>query len=185
MQATDLIFPRIGLADSAVTLVFALLGIGFIPALIFAWAFELTPDGIKKEKDVDRSQSVTHNTGRKMDFVIIGVMAVALGYFVLDKFVFQPDSGESATLDVAQDESGSTEEVIQANDKSIAVLPFVNMSSDIEQEYFSDGISEELLNLLAKVPKLRVISRSSSFTFKDKDIDIPTIAKQLNVAHIL
>ena len=82
MQVADLVFPRIGLEDSAVTLVIALLGLGFIPALIFAWAFELTPEGIRKEKDVDRSQSITHVTGRKLDFTIIGILVIALGYFI-------------------------------------------------------------------------------------------------------
>ena len=86
IQVTDTVFPRIGLPDSAVTLVIALLVIGFIPALILAWAFEMTPEGIKREKDIDREKSITPTTGRKLDRAIIGILTIALAYFVFDKF---------------------------------------------------------------------------------------------------
>ena len=147
--------------------------VGFPLALIFAWAFEITPEGIKREKDVDRSQSITHITGRKFDYVIIAALVVALGYFAFDKFVLGPSQQVT--------ESGKSEAV----DKSIAVLPFVNMSDDPANEYFSDGIAEELLNVLIKVEGLRVVSRTSSFAFKGKDISIPEIARKLNVDHVL
>ncbi len=163
MQAADLVFPRIGLSDSMVTLVIALLAIGFFPALIFAWAFELTPEGIKKEKDVDRTQSITHVTGRKLDYTIIGILVVALGYFAYDKFVL----------------TGSPKA------KSIAVLPFVNMSEDANNEYFSDGISEEILNALAKVKELKVAGRTSSFAFKGHNEDLRKIGETLGVENIL
>ena len=178
MQATDLVFPRIGLSESAITLVFALLGIGFIPALIFAWAFELTPDGIKKEKDVDRSQSITHTTGRKLDFAIIAILVIALGYFAYDKFVLTPAAHAPAVevVEVAE---------LQELEKSIAVLPFVNMSDDAGNEYFSDGISEEILNSLAKVKKLKVAGRTSSFSFKGQNQDLRQIGETLGVENIL
>jgi len=143
------VFPRIGLPDSAVTLVIALLGIGFIPALIFAWAFEMTPDGIKREKDVDRSQSITPNTGRKLDRMIIVILALVVGWFLLDEYYLEPQQAEeSVSIPVS-----SPAEPAQATDttESIAVLPFINMSADADNEYFSDGISEELLNVLVKV----------------------------------
>ncbi len=89
IQVTDTVFPRIGLPDSAVTLVIALLAIGFIPALIFAWAFEMTPEGIKREKDVDRTQSITPTTGRKLDRMIIGILTVTVAYLLIDKLVLQ------------------------------------------------------------------------------------------------
>jgi len=172
------VFPRIGLEDSAVTLVFALLGIGFIPALIFAWAFEMTPEGIKKEKDVDRSQSIAQVTGRKLDYSIIAVLIIALGYFAYDKFVLTPaeHAKELATAQAAAPEDKA---------KSIAVLPFVNMSEDVSNEYFSDGISEEILNSLAKVRELRVAGRTSSFAFKGQNQDLRQIGETLGVEHIL
>ena len=95
IQVTDTVFPRIGLPDSAVTLVIALLAIGFIPALIFAWAFEMTPEGIKREKNIDRSKSITPQTGRKLDRMIIGIMTVVIAYFILDRFVLQEYSQQA------------------------------------------------------------------------------------------
>ena len=169
-----------------------LLIIGFPIALIFAWAFEMTPEGIKKEKDVDRSKSITKVTSQKLNNAIIGMLVLALGYFAIDKFVFkgsEPFSqqaseqnaiiGEKRALTPFEQETGS------GGAKSIAVLPFINMSDDAGNEFFSDGITEELLNLLAKIPELRVTSRSSAFSFKGQNLDIPTVAKKLNVDHIL
>jgi len=135
-------------------------------ALFFAWAFELTPDGLKKEKDIERDQSITPVTGRKLDFLIIGLLTVALGYFAYDKFVASPPAPQDSI-------------------NSIAVMPFVNMSSDPEQEFLSVGLSEELLNLLAKIPELRVAARTSSFSFKGQNLEIPEIAERLNVVYVL
>ena len=161
------------------------LAIGFFPALILAWAFELTPEGIKRESEVDRSQSITRFTGKKIDRIIIVLLAVALGYFAFDKFVLSSrweaslEAQKAAEVAEAR-QAGRTEALVESyGDKSIAVLPFVNMSSDVEQEYFSDGISEELLNLLAKIPELRVTSRSSAFAFKGEKIDVPVVAEKL------
>jgi TolB-like protein/lipoprotein NlpI len=191
IQVVETIFPAFGFGDVAVrntTIVFA---IGFIPALIFAWAFELTPEGLKKESEVDRSQSVTPHTGKKLDRMIMVVLALGLALFAFDKFVLDPQREAAKDEQVADKveqakQQGRTEALVESyGDKSIAVLPFVNMSSDEEQEYFSDGISEELLNLLAKIPDLRVISRSSAFSFKGQNLEIPEIAQRLNVAHIL
>jgi TolB-like protein/Flp pilus assembly protein TadD len=164
-----------------------LLVLGFPLALIFAWAFELTPDGLKLEKEVVREESITHATGRKLDFVIIAMLVVALGFFTYDKFVLDPDRDAveiEAAVQVARQEVASAVEP-KDSAKTIAVLPFVNMSDDSGNEYFSDGISEEILNLLAKVPDLRVTSRSSAFSFKGQNVDVPTMAARLNVAHVL
>jgi len=186
IQVTDTVFPRIGLPDSAVTLVIALLAIGFIPALIFAWAFEMTPDGLKREKDVDRDQSITPQTGRKLDRMIIGIMAVVIVYLVLDRFVLQerPDQA-SPTVEQQADATESDAAPAQQEGPSLAVLPFVNMSGDPDNEYFSDGLTETLLHMLAQLPDLRVAARTSSFAFKGKDAGIPEIARALNVAHVL
>jgi TolB-like protein len=147
-------------------------------------AHEITPEGLKREVDVVREQSITRFTGKKLDRVIMMLLALALCYFAFDKFILDPVEDAELVEETAQQVCSDllTESY---GDRSIAVLPFVNMSSDPEQEYFSDGISGELLNLLSRIPKLRVIPRSSAFSFKGKDIDFPTIAEQLNVAYVL
>lgn len=184
IQVVETIFPVYGLSDAAIRLVIMLLAIGFIPVVVFAWAFELTPEGFKKEKDIDRSQPTTARTAKTLDRVIMVVLALALAYFAFDKFVLS-ESREVSIAKTARQE-GRTEALVESyGDQSIAVLPFVNMSSDPEQAYFADGISEELLNLLAKIPQLRVTSRSSAFAFRGDDINIPEVAEKLNVAHIL
>jgi len=184
IEVTETLFPIYGFSDAAIRLVVTLLAIGFPILLIFSWVFELTPEGLKLEKDIDRSASVTHHTSKKLDRAIIILLALALGYFSFDKFVLEPARVAELVEETTQ-QTRSDVLLESYGDKSIAVLPFVNMSPDPDQEYFSDGISEELLNLLSKISDLRVISRSSAFSFKGKDINIPTIAAQLNVAYIL
>jgi TolB-like protein/Tfp pilus assembly protein PilF len=184
VQVVETVFPVYGLSQNAIRYVITALVIGLVPALIFAWVFELTPEGLMRDKDVDRSRSVSLQTGKTLDRTIMIVLALAVGYFAFDKFVLS-ESREVAIAESARQE-GRTEALVGSyGDHSIAVLPFVDMSPGNDQEYMSDGIAEELLNLLAKIPELRVISRSSAFAFKGKDIDIPTVAEQLNVAHIL
>jgi TolB-like protein/tetratricopeptide (TPR) repeat protein len=147
----------------------ALLLLGFPFALVFAWAFEMTPEGVKRTAEVDSSESITHSTGKKLNLVIIGALVVALGYFIWERQgLVEPGAEADAVVD-----------------KSIAVLPFVNMSSDQEQEWFADGLTEEILNALARTPDLMVASRTSSFQFKGQNTDISAIAKALGVAHIL
>jgi len=180
-------FPMLRLPDWTATFVMVLLMIGFPMALILAWAFEITPEGIKLEKHVVRDDSITHVTGRKLDFVIIAMLVVALGYFGYDKFVLDPsrDAVEIEAAVQSTREQVASEVEQQKSAKTIAVLPFVNMSDDASNEYFSDGVSEEILNLLAQVRELRVTSRSSAFSFKGQNLDVPTMAARLNVAHIL
>ena len=176
LQISDVLFPALALPEWGIRLVAALLILGFPLAIFFAWAFELTPEGLKREHEVVRDQSITHETGRKLDFIVIGVLVIALALFVVDKFVWQPkNDADTAAVGV----------IAESEKKSIAVLPFANMSDDPANEYFSDGISEELLNLLAKVPELRVIGRTSSFQFKNKNEDLRVIGEKLGVAHIL
>jgi TolB-like protein/Tfp pilus assembly protein PilF len=152
--------------------------LGFPLAVFFAWAFELTPDGLKRERDVDRSQSITQATGRKLDFLIIAVLVGVVAYFAFGKFVFESETRPESVESAAEPANAEA-------DKSIAVLPFVNMSDDAANEYFSDGISEEILNALAKVQDLKVSGRTSSFSFKDRDDDLQTIGKALGVSYIL
>jgi TolB-like protein len=156
--------------------------------VFFSWAYEVTPEGIKRESEIDRTQSIRHHTGRKLDRAIVAVLVLALGYFAYDKFVLAPQRASELIEGLKQ---AATEQAVVATDvptepdNSIAVLPFVNMSSDEEQEYFSDGLSEELLNLLAKIPELHVAARTSSFSFKGKDLEVTEIASRLKVAHVL
>ncbi len=187
LQVADVILNNITAPGWVFHVLLLFLAIGFPFAIFFAWAFELTPEGLKKEKDVGRTQSITRVTGRKLDYVIIAVLVLALGYFTFDKFVLDPSRDaelvQAATEAVAEQatEFGKADTA----DKSIAVLPFVNMSNDPEQEYFSDGISEELLNVLAQFPGLQVAARTSAFQFKGQNRDIAGIAKQLRVNHVL
>ena len=184
IQIVETLFPIFGQSDALIRLVVILLAIGFPLALIFSWLYELTPDGLKLERDVDRSRSVVQHTGKRLDRAIIFVLTLALGYFAFDKFVLEPDRAAEREETVAK--QARSEALVESyGESSIAVMPFVNMSDDANNEYFSDGISEELLSLLAQIPQLRVISRSSAFAFKGKDVSIPAVAEQLNVAHVL
>ena len=184
IQVAETIFPLFGYGDTPARLVVIGLAIAFIPSLIFAWVFEITPEGLKRDADVVREHSISQTTSKKLDRIILVVLALALGYFAFDKFVLDP--ARDAELVEETTQKVRTDLLVESyGDKSIAVLPFVNMSDNQGNEYFSDGISEELLNLLSRIPEIRVISRSSAFSFKGKEVDIPTIATQLNVAYIL
>ena len=160
LQIVDVVSPILELPDWAPKLIFLILAIGLVPALIFSWAFEMTPEGLKKESEVDRSRSISGQTGKKLDYAIIGTLAIAVLLLLVDRQygVTTDDAPVTAMAD--------TDAVIDDEEKSIAVLPFVNMSSDEEQEYFSDGITEEILNSLAGVKELKVAGRTSSFAFK-------------------
>ena len=166
LQVSDTLVPALHLPAWFQSGVALLLILGFPLALFFAWAFELTPEGLKREKNVDHSESIAHATGRKLDFVIIALLVVALGYFGYDKFVPSPDKSQDSI-------------------NSIAVLPFVNMSGNPDNEYFSDGLTETLLHALAQLPDLKVSARTSSFFFKGQNVDVRDIADQLGVRNVL
>ena len=174
MQVVDVMFPALQLPEWLTSAVAAFVIIGFPFALIFAWAFEMTPDGIKREQDVDRSESVTPATGQKLNRTALIILGIAVAFLLVDKFMLQPGAD-------SVDEVVATAEV----KPSIAVLPFVNMSDDPGNEYFSDGLSEELLNVLARIPQLHVAGRTSSFKFKGTNEDLRIIGEALNVEHVL
>ena len=172
IQIVATVEAPLSLPDWVDTLVIVMLAAGFPLALIFTWAFQLTPDGIKRDKDVERSASDDNAADRRLGLAIIVLLVVALSYFAFDKF------------------AADTPQLIDApavvnTRPSIAVLPFVNMSSDPEQEYFSDGLSEEILNLLVQVPELKVIGRTSSFAFKGKNEDLRVIGEKLGANTVL
>ncbi|MDH5310910.1 MAG: hypothetical protein OEY08_13200 [Gammaproteobacteria bacterium] len=188
IQIAELLFEAFGTPDWVIKTLIVLVAIGFPFALLFAWAFELTPDGIRKTRDVDVTVSVTASTGRKLDFVIIGALAIALGYFIWERQAYErPATVEPETA--AETSERPTEAagvgIVAESPKSIAVLPFVNMSSDQEQEWFADGLTEEILNALARTPDLLVSARTSSFAFKGSSEPIAAIASVLGVEHIL
>lgn len=173
-QVAEFAFANFGAPPWVLKSVVVVLLLGLPVVLFFAWAFEITPDGVKREREVDRTVSIAHSTGRKLDFLIIGTLAIALAYFVWER--------QAGTDNTAPEMQTS---VASSTDRSIAVLPFVNMSSNPENEYFADGLSEELLNQLAQIPNLQVAGRTSSFSFKGKNEDLRVIGTTLNVANIL
>jgi len=184
-QVAELLLETFGAPDWVLKSMLALFLVGFPFALFFAWAFELTPDGLKKEKDVDRSQSITTQTGHNLDRSIIAVLVVALAYFAWDRFANAPDteSGQAQSIAITDDESAGDSRL--PTDKSIAVLPFANRSSRKEDEFFTTGIHDDLLTQLAQISSLRVISRTSVAQFKDTNKSIREIAELLGVATIL
>jgi TolB-like protein/Tfp pilus assembly protein PilF len=168
IQAASIILPTFEAPAWILKVIIFGLIIGFPVALVFAWAFELTPEGLKRTEDVDLTESMTHRTGRKLDFLIIGVLLVVVGFLIFQRL---HPSAPSAT-------SNSPE-------KSIAVLPFENRSEDKANAYFADGIQDEILTRLAKISDLKVISRTSTQHYQSTPENLPEIARQLGVAHIL
>jgi TolB-like protein len=210
LQVADVLFDALELPSTWVRLVLAILILGFPLALIFSWVYEMTPEGLKREKNLDRSQSTTPETGRKVNVLIVFLLALAIGSVVMDQLTGRVSTlvliaaivlivvaavvlarvVSTATPAVSPVESSVESDVSRAEPagdtpNTIAVLPFVNMSSDTEQEFFSDGLSEELLNLLSRISALRVAARTSSFSYKDKDVKVSQIGDELNVAHVL
>ena len=186
LQLTDVLSSLLSVPESAGSIVVLLLILGFFPVVIFAWVYEMTPDGLKREVDIDRSQSVTPETGKKINTVIVVLLVLAIGGMIADRLVPET-SVDSETVDAAVVEAPEVSPPADAlpADRSIAVLPFADLSQDQDQQYFTDGLSEELLNLLVRVDDLRVASRTSSFSYRDSTLDIPEISKALNVGHIL
>jgi TolB-like protein/Tfp pilus assembly protein PilF len=190
-QVTGTVAPALRLPEWTLPMVVWIGVIGFPFVLVFAWVYELTPDGLKRERDVDRSASITHLTARRLDVMIIGLLVLALILFAVDRFGPErrpaarsvPMAAPGAVAGTAGKPATATSPAVP--DKSIAVLPFVNMSGDADNEYFSDGISEEILNVLARTPELQVAARTSSFAFKGRSQDIPQIARDLQVRMVL
>ena len=168
LSIADIGFGILGAPEGSLRVVFIALIIGFPVALFLSWFYEITPEGLKREVEIQPGESVTAATGRRMNFMIASGALLIVAGMAVQYFIFS-DSGGLNAVDA----------------KSIAVLPFVDMSPDGDQEYFGDGISEELLNLLAKIPDLKVAARTSAFSFKGKDVDIASIAEQLHVANVL
>ena len=173
LQIADLVLENIGAPDWAMQTLMLVLALGFPLVLLFSWAFELTPEGLKLEKDVPRGESITGQTSHKLDKVTVGLLVFVVVLVVVERLVPQDDTAEPEPTTVA------------AAERSIAVLAFQDLSPEGDQEYFAEGISEELLNVLAQIPDLKVAGRTSSFAFKDQKRDLREIGEILEVAHIL
>jgi len=175
IQAASILFPTFDAPPWVMKVFVAVLVLGFPIALVFSWAFEITPEGIKREEDVPPNESITHHTGRKIVGITIVVAVIAAGLFVYQlvrsKNTGTPRQSEATTASISQ--------------KSVAVLAFANLSDDKGSEYFSDGISEELLTVLQKIPGLHVAARTSAFSFKGKNATAQEIGQKLGVAHLV
>ncbi len=191
IQVAETLFPLFEFGTTPVRIIVIVLAIGFIPAMILSWVFRLTPGGLMKEADVDPTLPEIPETHKSMDRIIILALVLALAYFAIDKFIIYPQKAAALQQQAALQlenarKAGRSEALVESyGNLSIAVLAFEDMSQTGDQEYLSDGIAEELLNLLARIPQLRVISRTSAFSYKHKDVQLAQIARELNVAHIL
>ena len=173
LQFGDVVAPLLGLPEVFQKGVLLLLVLGLPIALILSWAYELTADGVKKTEEVDRSESLTHSTGQKLNKLVIIGLVLAVGFLLLDKFFLTSEPAVEVIPEAP---------AVQA---SIAVLPFADLSSQGDQAYFADGLSEEILNVLVSVEDLTVASRTSSFQFKNGDLGLPAIAAKLGVTYVL
>lgn len=186
-QVLQLVFESFGTPDWVMKTVLVLMVAGLLFAIFFSWTFEMTSEGLRRETSDPASQYRAGSTSR-LDRTIIIALVAAVAYFAFDKFVLDAKRDaailESVSVQAPEPDAAPSEPA-QASIQSIAVLPFVNMSDDPGNEYFADGLAEELLNILVKIPELRVAARTSSFSFKDKDLTIAEIAARLNVSHVL
>jgi TolB-like protein/Tfp pilus assembly protein PilF len=186
LQVGDLLFGALGVPAWGIRLLLGLLLLGFPLALIFAWVYELTPEGLKREHDVPPDASITAHTARKLDLTVIVLLIAAVVLVAADRFLNHRANAPAATVTAPPANTPSAGVASPAASAvSIAVLPFVNMSDDKANEYFSDGLTEELLNVLANVPGMRVIARTSSFSYKGKEVKISDVARDLNVDNVL
>jgi TolB-like protein len=181
LQLADVLSSLLNVPEFVGSIVVMLLMLGFFPALIFAWVYEMTPEGLKREVDVDRSQSQTPATGKKINTVIIVLLVIAIGGLIADRLIPETSVAEDPVLA----ESPEAPEA-SVDDLSIAVLPFADLSPAGDQEYFSDGIAEEILNVLVRIEDLKVASRTTSWGFKGQEaLGIPFMAEKMNVRHVL
>lgn len=188
IQVAETIFPLFGFGDAPARIVVIVLAIGFVPAVIISWAFEITPEGLKRDADVDHEHAATSHAGKKLDRIIFAVLAVAVAYFAFDKFVLDPQRDIDLTESAARAGAEQAREEARLglfSDKSIAVLPFANRSAQKDDEYFTDGMHDELLTRLSRISALKVISRTSVMKYRGSGKSIPEIAKELAVATVL
>ncbi len=187
LQLTDVLSSLLTVPNWTGSLVVLLLVLGFVPVLIFVWVYELTPDGLKREKDVDRTQSITAMTGKRVNALIIVLLVLAIASVVADRLVPEsaPDTETQTQVAQSADNEIVTGDATTIGEASIAVLPFTDLSPEQDQRYFTDGISEELLNVLAHVEGLRVASRITSFAYRNTNLTGLQLGQELKVRYVL
>jgi TolB-like protein len=201
LQLTDVLSELLDLPDVVGRVIVLLIIIGLPVALFFAWAFEMTPEGVKREKDVDRTESITPKTGKKLNNTILLMMALVIAYLLFDKISGSQDTGaepfaqQSSVQTIAAeekaaltpDEGEAAPSSIEAHkaDKSIAVLPFTNRSPNADDAYFTDGVHDDLLTQLAKIDAFSVISRTSVLEYRDTAKNLKQIGEELGVGNIM
>ena len=167
-QVADIVLESFEAPSWVMRALLTALAVGFLAAVLLAWVFEITPEGIKRERDIDRNGTSRYRSGRRLDFAIIGLLSVALAYFIASHD-WRPDPVTA----------------VSAADKSIAVLPFDNLSASEENAFFASGVHEDVLTYLAKIGDLRVIARSSVQPYAGDQRGIAAIAAELGVAHVV
>jgi TolB-like protein/Tfp pilus assembly protein PilF len=188
IQIAETLLPAFDVPGWVLRAIIIVLALGFLPALVFSWVYELTPEGLKRDAEVDPARSIAPQTAQRMDRLILAGLAAVIVVVAADRFwprANAPDETPAVGSTTSAPAETAVQQAPDVINRSIAVLPFVNMSADPEQEYFSDGLSEEILNLLAQIRELKVSGRTSSFSFKGKDTPIPEIGQLLGVAHVL
>jgi len=184
IQVAETIFPLFGFDDTPARIVVIVLAIGLVPSMIFSWVFELTPEGLIRDKDIDRSQIDTSQSGQKLNRIIMVVLALALGYFAFDKFVLDP--AEDVQIAKSAHQEGRSAALTESfGDKSIAVMPFSNLSAEESNRFFADGIHDDLLTRISNIQDIKTISRSSVMTYRDSTRSLRSIARELGVSTIL
>jgi TolB-like protein len=190
-QVADLVLDNIGAPAWVMQTILLVMALGFPVVVFFSWAYEVTPEGIKRESEIDRSQSITHVTSRKLDRAIIAVLIIALGYFAWESRFSRHETSAERPLPTADAiPQQAVPEVIAEpvsiiSKRSIAVLPFDNRSRNVDDEYFTKGVHDDLLTKLAHIGSLKVISRTSVNRYKETDKSIPEIAAELGVATVM
>lgn len=183
LQVADIVFGVTQLPDWSLTLVAVLLALGFFPTVIFAWVFELTPEGVKRETEIDRSQSITQHTARKLDLAVIVLIVMAMGLFSVDRFFF--DRAEPLLSPNAEGPQNSPVAPVRALTLGVAVLPFDNLSPDPDNAFFTSGVHEDVLTYLSRVADIRVISRTSVEVYAESALSLPDIGRELGVSHVV
>ncbi len=184
VQVAETLLPAFDVPGWVLRAVIIVLALGFLPALVFAWVFELTPEGLKRERDIDRSQSIVDHTARKLDIAVLAMLVLVAGFTLWLGQRGPAAEVKQADTSAAAAATAKTPPAPTA-DKSIAVLPFADFSPGGDQAWFADGLAEEILNALARTPDLQVAARTSSFRYKGSTLAIPQIAAELGVAHVL
>ena len=187
LQGADFALDVIGAPDWVIQALVVLAVLGLPAVLVFSWVFEMTPEGLRREKEIDRDRSITPQTGRKLDRVIIAFLVIAVGLLLADRFLnpSRPSVNLNDPLTAADARSPLTSETAQSGRRSVAVLPFAFRSTNPEDEFFAEGMHDDLLTQLAKIGSLKVISRTSVMEYKDTTKKIPEIANELGVATIV